>query len=752
MKVKKFLALCMSVAVTATAITTVMPAAAENSSQTGSTTLFEESFDTYPYVNGYTEDRTTLPINYGVDKKPTAYNSNQFRYWADAQIDNNIVENSNYKKMMTAGTLKNHIQFNQYSGFGYNKVMTVTSQGGANYSGILKQSNITSEKINNKKLVFSIDFKIDRMYYGEGYGIYMSNADSKGELDPNQIENWWPAKVVGNDATEAEKKKQLLAIFPSSKVTLDGDGHNTAAIPAYAFGNKIGDVSANKNYTYTLELTPDETGSYKASAYLSADGSAGSKADITSNVPTVTDFAAYTHIMMSPMVHNWTLYDGQFGKPSAITNPPQYENDKKIISLDNLKMTAEVIDNSVLFSDDFESYPYVSGYTEDGTTLPINYGVDKKPTAYNSNQFRYWSDAKNDESMTGSDNYKKMMTAGTLKKHIQFNQYSGFGNNKVMTITSQGGVNFSGILKQSNITSEKINNKKLVFSIDFKIDRMYYGEGYGIYMSNADSKGELDPNQIENWWPAKVVGNDATEAEKKKQLLAIFPSSKVTLDDDGHNTASIPAYAFGNKIGDVSANKNYTYTLELTPDGTGSYKASAYLSEGGSAGTKADITSNVPTVSEFAAYTHIMMSPMVHNWTLYADQFEKPSAITNPPQYENDKKIISLDNLSMITTEPVNMDGVKVNGYAKVSGSAGSKTVTVKVMPKSGESIKPYIIAAVYNTDGSLKDVKFATTEEAITTAQELTVSGVNANSESIKVFMWDGFTNTKPLTTSVEL
>ncbi len=752
MKVKKFLALCMSVAVTATAITTVMPAAAENSSQTGSTTLFEESFDTYPYVNGYTDEGTTLPINYGVDKKATAYNSNQFRYWADAQIDNNIVENSNYKKMMTAGTLKKHIQFNQYSGFGNNKVMTITSQGGVNFSGILKQSNITSEKINNKKLVFSIDFKIDRMYYGEGYGIYMSNADSKGELDPNQIENWWPAKVVGNDATEAEKKKQLLAIFPSSKVTLDDDGHNQAAIPAYAFGNKIGDVSANKNYTYTLELTPDGTGSYKASAYLSEGGSAGTKADITSNVPTVSEFAAYTHIMMSPMVHNWTLYADQFGKPSAITNPPQYENDKKIISLDNLKMTAEVIDNSVLFSDDFESYPYVSGYTEDGTTLPINYGVDKKPTAYNSNQFRYWSDAKNDESMTGSDNYKKMMTAGTLKKHIQFNQYSGFGNNKVMTITSQGGVNFSGILKQSNITSEKINNKKLVFSIDFKIDRMYYGEGYGIYMSNADSKGELDPNQIENWWPAKVVGNDATEAEKKKQLLAIFPSSKVTLDDDGHNQAAIPAYAFGNKIGDVSANKNYTYTLELTPDGTGSYKASAYLSEGGSAGTKADITSNVPTVSEFAAYTHIMMSPMVHNWTLYADQFGKPSAITNPPQYENDKKIISLDNLSMITTEPVNMDGVKVNGYAKVSGSAGSKTVTVKVMPKSGESIKPYIIAAVYNTDGSLKDVKFATTEEAITTAQELTVSGVNANSESIKVFMWDGFTNTKPLTTSVEL
>ena len=738
MKVKKFLALCMSVAVTATAITTVMPAAAENSSQTGSTTLFEESFE------NYTNDVPAAPNAW--DKKPSSYNDNVFRRcnWAGADD----ITGDYYPKIMVKGDLNKHIKFAKYSGFGNDKVMTITSQGGVNGYGILKASNITSDNIADKKLVFSIDFKIDRMYYGEGYGIYMSNADSNDELDPMQIENYTPNQVV-SEAKEAEKKKQLLAIFPSSKVTLDGDGHNTAAIPAYAFGNKIGEVSANKNYTYTLELTPDGTGSYKASAYLSEGGSAGAKADITSNVPTVSEFAAYTHIMMSPMVHKWTLYDGQFGKPSAITNPPQYENDKKIISLDNLKMTAEVIDNSVLFSDDFESYPYVSGYTEDGTTLPINYGNGKKATAYNSNQFRYWADAQIDNNMVENSNYKKMMTAGTLKNHIQFNQYSGFGYNKVMTVTSQGGANYSGILKQSNITQSKITDKKLVFKVDFKIDRMYYGEGYGVYMSNADSKGELDPNQIENWWPAKVVGNDATEAEKKKQLLAIFPSSKVTLDDDGHNQASIPAYAFGNKIGDVSANKNYTYTLELTPDGTGSYKASAYLSEGGSSGTKADITSNVPTVSEFAAYTHIMMSPMVHNWTLYADQFEKNVATDS---YENGKKIISLDNLSMITTEPVNMDGVKVNGYAKVSGSAGSKTVTVKVMPKSGERIKPYIIAAVYNTDGSLKDVKFATTEEAITTAQELAVSGVNANSESIKVFMWDGFTNTKPLTTSVEL
>lgn len=721
MKVKKFLALCMSVAVTATAATTVMPAAAETSSQTGSITLFEESFE------NYTDNKPLNPKEW--DKKPSSYNDNFFRRcnWAGADE----ITGDNYPKIMIKGDLDEHIKFAEYSGFGNNNVMTVTSQGGVNGYGILKASNITSGNIAGKKLVFSIDFKIDRMYYGEGYGIYMSNENSSNELDPMQIENYTPDQVAGKDATEDMKKKQLLAIFPSGKVTLDNDGHNTDAIPAYAFGNKIGDVSANKNYTYTLELTPDETGSYKASAYLSADGSAGAKADITSNVPTVSEFAAYTHIMMSPMVHKWTLYDGQFGKPSAITNPPQYENDKKIISLDNLKMTAEVIDNSVLFKDDFEGYPInASG------DLPLWYGSKDKNTntiaaTYDNDYFKYHTGYALDTRENVVSGYKNWMTNGSLAKHIQFIENTGVGTGKAMNITSQGFSNWGGILKQSNITSEKIDNKELVFSIDFKVDRMYYGEGYGIYFSEYNSsKDEFSPYQKEDAYPDILFGANKTGANK--QLLLIAPDKK-----DG----APQIFAFGVKVGETDSTKAHNYTLRLVPDANTGYRVYASL-DGTNLG-KVN-SSDIPSVTDLANFKYIMMSPVAHKSTI-----KNQAGVTS---YENDKSIISLDNLSMITTEPVNMDGVKVNGYAKVSGSAGSKTVTVKVMPKSGESIKPYIIAAVYNTDGSLKDVKFATTEEAITTAQELAVSGVNANSENIKVFMWDGFTNTKPLTTSVEL
>lgn len=722
MKVKKFLALCMSVAVTATAATTVMPAAAENSSQTGSITLFEESFE------NYTDNKPLNPKEW--DKKPSSYNDNFFRRcnWAGADD----ITGDYYPKIMIKGDLDEHIKFAEYSGFGNNNVMTVTSQGGVNGYGILKASNITSGNIAGKKLVFSIDFKIDRMYYGEGYGIYMSNENSSNELDPMQIENYTPDQVAGKDATEDMKKKQLLAIFPSGKVTLDSDGHNTDAIPAYAFGNKIGDVSANKNYTYTLELTPDETGSYKASAYLSEGGSAGAKADITSNVPTVSEFAAYTHIMMSPMVHKWTLYDGQFGKPSAITNPPQYENDKKIISLDNLKMTAEVIDNSVLFKDDFEDYPYTNAAGD----LPLWYGSKDKNTntiaaTYDNDYFKYHTGYALDTRENVVSGYKNWMTNGSLAKHIQFIENTGVGTGKAMNITSQGFSNWGGILKQSNITSEKIDNKELVFSIDFKVDRMYYGEGYGIYFSEYNSsKDEFSPYQKEDAYPDILFGANKTDANK--QLLLIAPDKK-----DG----APQIFAFGVKVGETDSTKAHNYTLRLVPDANTGYRVYASL-DGTNLG-KVN-SSDIPSVTDLANFKYIMMSPVAHKSTI-----KNQAGVTS---YENDKSIISLDNLSMITTEPVNMDGVKVNGYAKVSGSAGSKTVTVKVMPKSGESIKPYIIAAVYNADGSLKDVKFATTEEAITTAQELAVSGVNANSESIKVFMWDGFTNTKPLTTSVEL
>ena len=706
MKVKKYFSLILAAAIAMSAMT--LPAAANDDESAD--VLFSDNFEGYP-----TNASGDLPLWYGSKDKNTntiaaTYDNDYFKYHTGYALDTRENVVSGYKNWMTNGSLAKHIQFIENTGVGTGKAMNITSQGFSNWSGILKQSNITSEKIDNKELVFSIDFKVDRMYYGEGYGIYFSEYNSsKDEFSPYQKEDAYPDILFGANKTDANK--QLLLIAPDKK-----DG----APQIFAFGVKVGETDSTKAHNYTLRLVPDANTGYRV--YASLDGTNLGKVN-SSDIPSVTDLANFKYIMMSPVAHKSTIKN-----QAGVTS---YENDKSIISLDNLKMTAEVIDNSVLFKDDFEGYPInASG------DLPLWYGSKDKNTntiaaTYDNDYFKYHTGYALDTRENVVSGYKNWMTNGSLAKHIQFIENTGVGTGKAMNITSQGFSNWSGILKQSNITSEKIDNKELVFSIDFKVDRMYYGEGYGIYFSEYNSsKDEFSPYQKEDAYPDILFGANKTDANK--QLLLIAPDKK-----DG----APQIFAFGVKVGETDSTKAHNYTLRLVPDANTGYRVYASL-DGTNLG-KVN-SSDIPSVTDLANFKYIMMSPVAHKSTI-----KNQAGVTS---YENDKSIISLDNLSMITTEPVNMDGVKVNGYAKVSGSAGSKTVTVKVMPKSGESIKPYIIAAVYNADGSLKDVKFATTEEEITTAQELEVSGVNANSESIKVFMWDGFTNTKPLTTSVEL
>ena len=723
MKVKKLLALCMSVAVTATAATTVMPVMAETSTQTNSTVLFSDDFEAY--TNNTNGD---LPLYYGEGQSmKSTYKSDYFKYTHYAGV-NTKQKSDTYNPFMTEGTLAKHIQFVDGKSVGSGKSMTVTSQGFIDYAGIIKQSNITADKIAEKALTFSIDFKVNRMYFGEGYGVYLANYDSSlDKIVPNQKED------ANMDALRSvDTDKQLLVVAPERK---DGKPQ------IFAFGQNIGEVETGKAYTYTLKLTPDGNGGYTAAAYIDSTALKNIAAD---KLPTVKEISSFEYVMMSPISHKWTIYDSQFGrKPTDDSGNKNYQNDIDIISVDNLMMTATVIDNSVLFSDGFD------GYTGDKPYTPIGEDWGKKPTSYNDNYFRRngWAYVV-DISKT---NESKIMVPGNLNEHINFAEYAGFGNGKVMTVISQGAVDGYGIIKASNITESNIADKKLVFSIDFKIDRMYYGEGYGIFMSSANASGELSPEQIENFWPGQTLASD--DSLKKKQLLEMYPVSRVTLDANGHNTAAISAHAFGQKIADIYADRNYTYTLELIPDGTGGYKASAYFTENGSAGTKVNITANVPTVAEFATYTNVMMSPKVHKYTLYSNQFESPSAITNPPQYENGKKIISLDNIMMRTVDYANMEGATVKGYAAISGDDGRKTVTVKISPLSGKSITPYVIVAVYNPEtGELKSARlWEGNGTSISTEKTATVAEIAATStDKVSVFMWNGFTDIKPLTNSV--
>ena len=128
MKVKKLLALCMSVAVTATAATTVMPVMAETSAQTNSTVLFSDNFD------GYSDY-----ISYAIGSEPInqRYAYDTFRLNTGAAVRTDL---STYEKFMTApanNDATKRIAFKSDTGVGSGKALNVLTQGFVSYSGIV---------------------------------------------------------------------------------------------------------------------------------------------------------------------------------------------------------------------------------------------------------------------------------------------------------------------------------------------------------------------------------------------------------------------------------------------------------------------------------------------------------------------------------------------------------------------------------------------------------------------------------------
>ena len=717
--------------------------------------LFSDDFEQY------TQPESGNPLLWGDGSNMSVtYDNDYFKYTNYAGV-NTAQKNDTYNPFMTEGTLAKHIQFVEGKNVGSGKSMTVTSQGFIDYAGIIKQSNITKSKLNDKKLIFSIDFDVNRMFIGEGYGVWLSEFQD-GKVAPDQMENRTPQAATKEEFI----RRQLIAVAPEAK---------GGRPQIYAFGQKIGEAELGTAYSYTLELTPNGNGGYKAAAELN-----GTKlANITQNIPTEEEIAGCKYVTMSPIIHKWTIYDSQFGRtPTDDNGNKNYQNDIDIISLDNLMLKTEqapeipvigtqidesvantidisfinekdgnsiavnpisagdiAIDNNAsisgiemhsdntgikiyltdtnagetynisftvstpdasaekivtlqyvspetksqevftLFSDDFEDYP-VAGHE---TGIPLVVAKDKKSPSYDTDEFTYASIA----GVWEKEAYEKFMTAGTLEDHIKFEPSSGFGSGNVMKVISQGFVNYAGMVKRSNFTSAKIADKDIVFSVDLNVNRMFLGEGYGIWLANANGNDEIDPLQTEDWYPAKLTTGEMTNgkysdeeiAYRKKQLMTIAPTgwTKVDIDGSGRNSEPIAVYAFGQKVGEVTAGVNYNYRLELIPDGKGGYSAQATLTsyvDGVEIKKlrKIENTDLLPNVTELTSYTNVMMSPMVHLWNITAYQLE------NTGTYENGKEIIKIDNLAMYSTKHFELDKTKgqngisnLNSYGEIS-------------------------------------------------------------------------------------
>ena len=103
-----------------------------------------------------------------------------------------------------------------------------------------------------------------------------------------------------------------------------------------------------------------------------------------------------------------------------------------------------------------------------------------------------------------------------------------------MKVISQGFVNYAGMVKRSNFTSAKIADKDIVFSVDLNVNRMFLGEGYGIWLANANGNDEIDPLQTEDWYPAKLTTGEMTNGRDCLPKEAVNDNSAYRMDKGGY--------------------------------------------------------------------------------------------------------------------------------------------------------------------------------------------------------------------------
>lgn len=303
-----------------------------------------------------------------------------------------------------------------------------------------------------------------------------------------------------------------------------------------------------------------------------------------------------------------------------------------------------------------------------------------------------------------------------------------------------------------------IQNKALTFKVSFKIpaDGMkYVGDGFGIWLNNADMSGISTWSNFEYALDSSNQSNPAN-SYNKRELMAIK-----SVRENGE--VKIKLYAFGNTVTTtepvaLGRNVEYTYTLTMTPDNSDGYTLSGKLSEGGtdkqiwfSPANWQDYASGVPKRSDIASMTHMTVMAAHNDAAVNSDI----AANASGEKYVNGKSMIYVDDISLTAdyTYPTSeMEGTGLSATARKNGN----NVYVNVKNTNDTEAKTVkLIAAVYDGD-QLKGVKV---DNSVTTIEGNATEKVNftfadgeiADGNKVKVFIWDSLSNVTPLTTAAE-
>lgn len=329
-------------------------------------------------------------------------------------------------------------------------------------------------------------------------------------------------------------------------------------------------------------------------------------------------------------------------------------------------------------------------------------------------------------------------------------------NNSFLRVKPIAGMYGFALYKKLNSDSD-IQNKELTFKVSFKIpaDGMKYaGDGFGIWLNNADMSGISTFSNFEYALDSSNQSNPSNSYHKR-ELMAI----KSVRETDG---VKIKLYAFGNNVTTetpvvLDKDTEYTYTLTMTPDSSDGYKLSGKLSKGGedttiwfSPAKWADYALGAPKRADIADMTHMTVMAAHNDGTINGDI----AANASGEKYINGHSMIYVDDISLTAdyTYPTKeMKGTGLSATARKNGN----NVYVNVKNTAADEKNVKLIAAVYDGD-QLKGVKIDNTVSVIESNGTQKVEfnfgeGEIADGNKVKVFIWDSLSNVTPLTTAAE-
>ena len=576
-------------ATTVTAVT--LPAAAEIASTP--IILFSDNFD-----SGYTDNR----ISKHIGNDYSCLTGNVF----ETSSTINIAESENYlrENMEKKGDADNVFVLKDNAGVGSNKALNVTTQAGLNScSWMVKNSGITSDTINGKALTFIADFMIpDDNGFNKGNGVFVY-LDELGD-DNKPTTNTSFGEGLSYAHYENDSNKDGAAMWKKTLLGIESYNWWTSNPCIIAFGEKVQNIEAGKAYSYKLTLTPNAEGKYTAKA--SVNGTEYVLAG--TNLPTVEEMSAYKFAMIAEKANPYNIN-------ASCKKDNKYQNDKTIVLLDNLSLTAAapVFESDILFSDDFSDY--TGEYIEKAEANELSYYNTDKYILHNWQSSVSYPNGESNAYIPASKNPSNI---AKLADNVL-----GASNGKALQLTSQGIIKYGSMYRKSNITADKINDKALVFNAKFKIPED------GMYNGGVGFAAGLSPVNKDNTAPDAVCGSEnLTLAQGIGNKYKFFAAN------------GFDFYVFGKKIDTLKKGKTYDFTLKMIPDTDNSgYKIYAKLND-----YEVEVLSDdVPAAEEIKTYKYSYIAIHNHGWYTYAGSKNADGTSS----YESDKPLVYIDGISL---------------------------------------------------------------------------------------------------------